>query len=149
MTSVAPKPDIECSIWIARPPEDTWNYLYDVSNEPQWRFGEISAEWTSDQPYGVGSTGLSVVQGMGDTPWRVTGWEGLRFISWVITGGRLEGNHAGYRLEPEDAGCRMTIHFRAKQSAFYRFLMLFIKRSIRRQFANDVERLKAIMEARY
>ena len=39
MTNVLPKPDVETSLWIARPPEDIWEYWYDVSNETQWRQG--------------------------------------------------------------------------------------------------------------
>jgi len=147
MTSNLPEPDIERSIWIARPVGEIWSYLYDVSNEPQWRFGEITAEWVSDPPYGVGSTGLSVVQGMGDTPWTVTEWEELRRISWIITGSRLEGCRAGYRLEPEESGTRMTIHFRAKRSVFMRIMMLFMKGTINRQLTGDIEKLKAILEA--
>ena len=35
MTSIVPKPDLEALIWIARSPQDIWEYLYDVSNETQ------------------------------------------------------------------------------------------------------------------
>ena len=147
MTSVLPKPDIEISIWIARPPEDIWNYLYDVSNETQWRGGTSTAQWISDPPHGVGSTGLHVIEGIGDWPWKVTEWEEPRIMSWDVTGGRFEGSHAGYRVAPEDAGCRVTIHMRVKPSALMRILMLIMKRRMRPQLAADLEKLKAIMEA--
>jgi hypothetical protein len=90
---------------------------------------------------------LHVVKGTGDWPWRVTDWEDLRSMSWDITGGRFEGAHAGYRIAPEDAGSRVTIHIRVKPSTFMRLLMFVMKRSIRRQFAGDLEWLKVIMEA--
>ena len=147
MTSISPETDVETSLWIARPPEDIWEYWYDVSNETQWREGVNAAQWVSDPPHGVGSSGLQVVEGIGDWPWTVTEWEEPRFMSWNVTGGRFEGARAGYRVTPEDAGSQVTIHMRVKPSAIMRVLMLIMKRRIRRQFDGDVERLKAIMES--
>ena len=147
MTSNRPKPDIERSIWIARPPEEIWNYLVDVSNETQWRGGVAEAQWISDPPHGVGSTGLHFIEGIGDWPWKVTEWEEPRIMGWDVTGGRFEGSHAGYRVTPEDAGSRVTIHMRVKPSALMRILMLIMKRRMRRQLAAHLEKLKAIMEA--
>ena len=147
MTGAQPKPDVETSLWIARPTEDIWEYWYDVSNEPQWRSGVISSQWTSDPPHGVGSTGVHIVQGPSDWPWQVTDWEDLRHISWEITGGRFEGAHVGYRVAPENAGSRVTIHIRVKPSVFTRILMPVVRPWMRGQFAGDLERLKAIMEA--
>ena len=147
MTSVAPRPDIECTIWIALPPEDIWEYFCDVSNETQWRDGVNSAQWISDPPHGVGSTGLSVIEGLGDWPWKVTEWEEQRIMSWELTGGRFEGGQSGYRVVPKDVGSLVTIHFRMKHSNLMRILMLIMKRRIRRQLAADLEKLKTIMEA--
>ena len=147
MTSVLPKPDIESSIWIARPPEDMWEFLYDVSNDTQWGGGVKAGQWISDPPHGIGSTGLNVVEGIGDWPWKVTEWEEPRIMSWDVTGGRFEGAHAGYRVAPEDAGSRVTLHMRLKSSALTRIFLLVMKRRMRRQLADDLEKLKAIMEA--
>ena len=147
MTSERLEPDVESSIWIARPPEDIWEYISDVSNDAQWREGVLSGKWISDPPHGVGSTGLDIVEGIGDWPWKVTELEKPHIASWVITGGRLEGAHAGYRIVPEDGGSRMTFYMCVKLSALMRIFMLIMKRRIRRQFDGDVERLKAIMEA--
>ena len=106
-----------------------------------------ASQWTSDPPHGVGSTGLTVVEGIGDCPWKATEWEEPHIMSWDVTDGRFEGAHAGYRVMPEDGGSRVTIHIRVKQSALMSILMLIMKRRMRRQLAGDLERLKAIMEA--
>jgi hypothetical protein len=90
---------------------------------------------------------LNVVEGVGDWPWKVNEWEAPRIMSWVATGGRFEGTQAGYRVVPEDAGSRVTMHMRVKQSALMRILMLIMKPRIRGQLAGDLERLKDIMEA--
>lgn len=141
------EPDVECSIWIERPPEEIWDYLADVSNEPLWRDIMIEARWVSDPPYGIGSTGLHVVKGVGDWPWKVTEWEEHRGVSWVVTDGRFEGSHAGYRVAPENAGSLVTLDVNFKLSAFMRFVMPIYKRRMRRQFATELTELKTIMEA--
>jgi hypothetical protein len=75
MTSDMPRPDIDSSIWIARPPEEIWNYIFEISNETQWRSGVIDAKWTSDPPHGVGSTGLHITESFGEVPWEIIEWE--------------------------------------------------------------------------
>lgn len=141
------KPDLECSLWIKRNPEEIWDYLADVSNEPNWREIMIEARWVSSPPHGIGSTGLNVVKGVGDWPWKITQWEEHRGVSWVVTGGRFEGSHAGYRIAPDNAGSLVTLDVNFKLSAFMKFFRPFYKRLLRRQFAAELTKLKAIMEA--
>ena len=147
MASTSPKPDVETSLWIARPPEDIWEYWYDVSNETEWRGGVITSQWISEPPHGVGSSGVHAVEGIGDWPWTVAEWEEPRSVSWDITGGRFEGARIGYRVAPEDAGSRVTMHMRVKPSALMRILVRIMRQRIARQLAGDLGRLKAIMEA--
>lgn len=147
MTSDRPRPDVESSIWIARPPQDIWDFLYVVSTDTQWRTGVTDANWISDPPYGVGSTGLHIIEGIGDWPWTVSELEEPHIMAWEVTGGRLEGSHAAYRMEPEGDGSRFTIEMRFKRSITMRFLALLMKGTIKRMFATDVEKLKAVMEA--
>jgi uncharacterized protein YndB with AHSA1/START domain len=147
MTSNRPEPDIESSIWIARPPEDIWDYLVDVSNDTQWRDGVTDAKWDSGPPHGVGSTGLHAGEGTDVMTWRIAEWEEPHILSWDVTGGRFAGGHAGYRLAPEDDGSRMTLHIGVKRSVLMRVLLRIMKGRFNRQLAADLEKLKAIMEA--
>ena len=140
------EPDVECSRWIERRPDEIWDYLADVSNEPQWRDIMIEAHWVSDPPYRIGSTGLHVVKGVGDWPWKVTEWDEHRSVSWIVTDGRFEGSHAGYRVLPENAGSLVTLHAHFKRSTFMRFVVPIVKLRMRRQFAAELSKLKAIME---
>jgi len=141
------KPAVERSIWIARPPEEIWDYLADVSNEPQWRDIMIEARWVSEPPYGIGSTGLNVVKGIGDWPWKIAEWDEPHSVSWDVTGGKFAGSQGGYHVDPEDAGSRVTIYAHFKLSAFTRLLMPIMTRSLGRQFAAELKKLKVIMEA--
>ncbi len=147
MTSDRQEPDIESSIWIARPPEDMWDYVSDVSNDAQWRDGVNSGKWSSDPPHGVGSTGLHIIEGIGDYPWKATAFEEPRILAWKVTGGRLSGGHGAYRIEPEGDGSRFTIEARMNRSVIMRLLMPILKRRIKRQDAIDLEKLKTILEA--
>lgn len=147
MTNDRPEPDIESSIWIARPPEDIWDYVFDVSNDAQWRDGVNSAKWISDPPHGVGSTGLHIIQNLGDYPWTATAVEAPFILAWDVTGGRFEGSHGGYRIEPEGDGSRFTLETRVKRSVIMSLLMLILKGRLKRQNAIDLEKLKTIFEA--
>ena len=146
VTGKSVKPDIEVSNWIASSPGDIWNYLLDVSKETNWREGVVEAQWVSDQPYGVGSKGLHIIENIGDWPWTVTELEEQRVISWVVTGGRFEGSHAGYRISPEGTGCTVTIHVRMELGGLMKILKPIMKPRIKGQLTGDLVRLKAIME---
>jgi len=143
-----PKPGVEVSTWIASSPEDIWDYLYDVSNEVLWRYGVYLAQWISEPPYGIGSTGYHIVAGMGNAPWIIAEWEELRIMSWDFPDGRYKGVRAGYRISPEDAGSRVAIYVNANRNVLVRIMTFVMKGFFIRQLAGDLERLKDIMEAR-
>ena len=147
MTSVLPKPDIEVSIWIARPPEDVWKYVSDISHDPQWQESVNSAKWISDPPHGVGSTGLHIIKDIGDWPWTATAFEEPHSLAWKVTGGRFEGSQGAYRIEPEGNGSRFTYETQIKRSVVIRLLMPILKGRIKSQNAIALEKLKAILEA--
>lgn len=147
MTSVLPKPDLESSIWIARPPEEIWKYVYDFSNDTQWREVVTSAKWISDPPHVVGSTGLHIIEGIGDWPWKATALEEPRLLAWEVTGGRFEGSQGAYRIEPEGNSSRFTLETQLKRSVVISLLIPILKRMIKRRDDSDLEKLKAILEA--
>ena len=147
MPSDRPEPDVESSIWISRSPEDIWNYIAEVSTDSQWRYGVIDAQWISDPPHGVGSTGLHIMEGIIEWPWIITALDEPRIMAWVGTGGRFEGSHGAYRIEPEGDGSRFTLEARMKRSVIMRLLILILKGRIKRQNGIALEKLKTILEA--
>jgi len=50
---------------IARPADEVFDYLADVSNNPSWQKGMQSCEWTSEPPIGGGSTYSQLARFMG------------------------------------------------------------------------------------
>lgn len=147
MTSGETWNSFQASIEIARPPEDVWRFLSDVSNDTRWRTGVTSARMISDPPYGAGSTGLHVVRGIGDWPWTITEWDEPRIMAWDVTGSMFRVSHASYGINAEGAGSRVTVETRLKPSVLMRVLMLIMKRTMRRQTASDLEKLKEILDA--
>ena len=146
MTSGETWNSFQASIVIARPPEDVWRFLSEISTDTRWRTGVTSAHMISDPPYGVGSTGLHVVRGIGDWPWTVTEWDEPRIMAWDVTGSMFRGSHGSYGINAEGAGSRVTVDTRLKPSVLMRVLMLIMKRTMRRQTASDLEKLKELLE---
>ena len=147
MTSDMPKPDIESSIWIDRSTKDIWNFLSDVSVDTRWRNGVTDAKWISNPPHGIGSTGLHIIEGIGDWPWRVTAFEEPQIWAWEVTGGRFEGSHDAYRIAPEGNGSRFTMETRWKRNVIIKLLGLILKGRIKSANASNLEKLKVILES--
>lgn len=134
---------MENSIFIARPPEDIWTFLTDIDNDRKWRKGLMETHWTSDEPSQLGSTAVYVFKGIGEVHWKLTEWEEQRVIGWDYIGGRLDGGHGSYRMEPENGGTRMTMRMELIAGVLFRmFLRLFVSR----QNDGDLKTLKAVME---
>jgi uncharacterized protein YndB with AHSA1/START domain len=140
-------PEMQAAIWIARPPEAVWVYLEDVSHDPHWRLGVRAARWTSSPPHGVGSTGAHSIQGQRDWKWTAAEVDRPKGMSWDYASGMFTGGRAGYRLQAEQGGTRLTMHLRLKPGLPQRLLMLVLKTLIKRQLAGDLAKLKAILES--
>ena len=56
----------DTTIFIDRPQQDVWPYVSDLVNYSKWQGSAQFAEWTSEEPPGVGSTTLEV----GKVLWR-------------------------------------------------------------------------------
>ena len=143
MTTDKPNVTIEKSIFIARPTEDIWNFLSDIVNDQKWRKGVVDTRWTSDEPSSLGSTAVYVIEGIGEVHWKLTEWEDQRVMGWDYIGGRFEGGHGSYRMEPEADGTRMMLRMELRAGFIFGILMKFI---VTNQMAGDLKKLKAIME---
>ena len=143
MTTDKPNVMIEKSIFIARPTEDIWNFLSDIVNDQQWRKGVIDTRWISGEPSNLGSTAEYIIEGIGEVHWKLTELEDQRVMGWDYIGGRLDGGHGSYRMEPEAGGTRMVMRMEIGAGVIFGILMKLIAT---RQMAGDLKELKAIME---
>lgn len=131
---------------ISRNPEPIWNYLMDVSNDVYWRNGITKAEWTSQPPYGIGSTGEHIHKDMGAMNWEITGFEDGRSYEFIHTAGGLKGSIAYFQVEPENNGSRVKVQMRVSGPLIMRIMMVFMGKMMRKGVRGDLNKLKELME---
>ena len=134
---------IENSIFIRRPTADIWNFLIDIVNDQRWRQVVIDTQWTSGEPCSLGSTAVYTIKGVGEVHWKLTEWEEQRVMGWDYIGGRLDGGHGSYRMEPEAGGTRMMMCMEIGAGFIFGTFMKFM---VTRQMAGDLKKLRSILE---
>lgn len=136
--------EIKESISISQPPEKIWNYLFLVTTDVEWRTDYSKTEWTSEPPYGLGSTGVHYHKKMGAIPWSIIKWEEGRHMEWVIGESKFTGSIGSYHIEPENGGSIVTIRSKMVLPLIMRIIMAIVGRKVVKA---DLLRLKTIMEA--
>lgn len=134
------------SISIAAKPEIIWEYWMDVTNDIHWRNGIIKAVWTSQPPYGIGSTGVHTHKDMGLMNWKVTAFNEGRSFEFIHTEGGLKGSVAYFQVEAENTGSCVQVQMRISGPFIMRFMMLFMAGMMRKGVRGDLQQLKKIME---
>ena len=143
MTTARPNITIENSIFIARPTADIWIFLSDIVNDQQWRKGVTDTRWVSGEPTMLGSTAVYDIEGVGEVTWKLTEWDAQHVMGWDYIGGRLDGGHGSYRMEPEAGGTRMMMRMEISANIILEIIIKFV---VKRQMAGDLKKLKAFME---
>jgi hypothetical protein len=118
----------------------------DVTNDVHWRNGIINAEWTSQPPYGIGSTGEHTHKDMGVMKWEITRFEDGRSFKFIHTAGGLKGSIALFQVEPENIGSRVNVQMRMSGPFIMRFMIFFMRNIMRRGVRGDLQKLKELME---
>ena len=134
------------SISISQNPESIWSYLMDVTNDVQWRNGIIKAEWTSQPPYGLGSTGEHTSKDMGVLNWEVTRIVDGSSYEFIHTAGGLKGSIATFQVEPESNGSRVNVQMRMSGPLLMRFMIFFMGSVMRKGVRGDLKKLKELLE---
>ena len=134
------------SLPISRNPESIWNFWMDVSNDVHWRSGITKAEWTSQPPYGIGSTGEHTHKDIGVLKWEVTGIEDGRGFEFKHTAGGLKGSIAFFQVEAETRGSRVNVQMRMSGPLIMRLMIVFMGRTMRKGVKGDLQKLKELME---
>ena len=134
------------SISISRNPESIWSYWMDVTNDVHWRNGIIKAEWTSQPPYGIGSTGEHTHKDMGAMNWKITRFEDGNSFEFIHTSGGLKGSIAAFQVEAENKGSRANVQMRMSGPFIMRFMIFFMGSMMRKGVRGDLQKLKELME---
>jgi len=118
----------------------------DVTNDIYWRSGIIKAVWTSEPPYGLGSTGEHTHEKMGVMNWEVISFQEGSSFEFIHTAGGLKGSIAYFNVESEDNGSRINVQMRMSGPFIMRVLMIFMAGIIHKGVRGDLQKLKELLE---
>jgi uncharacterized protein YndB with AHSA1/START domain len=140
--------EVEHTLEIARPADDVFSYITDVSRIPEWQ--QSAEEATLDGELREGARIREVRTFMGKRAVSTLEITELdppsRFSLQVIEGPvKFAIEHA---LESVDGGTRVTFVGRGDTGRVPRLLVGTVKRTISREFVKDLEQLKRRLESR-
>src|ERR1700745_615148 len=133
---------------IGRPAEEVFAVGQDVVRSPLWTPGLAEGRRTSGGPLGVGARMVYVGTFLGrryESPVACTGFAENKQFATATTGGPFH-LEVDQRLEPADAGTKLTFHCRADSRGFFRFAEPLVIRLTRKQVETAGENLKALLE---
>jgi carbon monoxide dehydrogenase subunit G len=139
----------ELTIEIARPPEDVFAYLTDVSNLPTWQSGVHGAEIVGGGEPRAGARIAESRHMVGrelHTTLEIADFEPPRLFGLRVLDGPMPFS-VRHELEPSGAGTRLTVIGEADPHFLPGFASGIVERRARKQFQKDFERLKHILES--
>ncbi|HEY8702213.1 MAG TPA: SRPBCC family protein [Arthrobacter sp.] len=143
-------PTVEENIFIARPPQEVFNFLVKSENIPVWDSSIVHAETVGDEPVGLGTraTGTSKVVGRKfDWTTEVAEFEPPRRLTSKSVGGQLDFTVTS-TLEPERDGTRLTYRIDAASGlggVFGRLGDLFVEKAQARTVRANLETLSELL----
>lgn len=144
---------VEESIVIERPAEEVFAFFDDRRNDGRWMAAVHESEWTDPgERTAVGRRGRMVMDAMGTREFTdvVTAYEAGRSVAHRSDGGSMVV-HTGCVAEPHQQGCRASVWLEPERlpgGPLGRLIAPLVAQGIRRNFRQDLARLKAILESR-
>jgi len=140
--------EFEVMTVINRPVEDVFAAVRDVAKYPLWTPGLLKVQRTSEDPIEVGGTMVYVGTFLGrryESPVTCTTLIENKQLTTTTTGGPyfLEVDQ---RLEPDDAGTKLTVHCKGESRGFFKLAEPLVVRLTQRQFDTGGSNLKALLE---
>ena len=126
--------------------EEVSNYVLDVSNDANWRYGVDASGLRSGDSLQVGSVGFTRV-GKAEVEWRVLSLLPGERVEWELLNGPFRGR-GGYRFKAVGEGTQFTLVSEVEPTGLYKLLGPLFRRIGRRRNQADVEKLRNILESR-
>lgn len=141
--------DVTAVARIAAPRQVVAGYVMDHANDPVWIGGITESELLDEPPLGVGSRVRRVASFMGK---RI---EYVNEVTRLEPGSLLEMRSVKspfpmvvtYAFEEADGATRASVRVQGDPSALYRLAGPLMTRRVRRSVQEDLQRLRAILEA--
>lgn len=139
---------VETTVAIARPPEDVFAFVADMTNAPAWQQGLHAVRRIPPGPVGVGSEHVFERRFAGRvlrSANRITGYDPPRLFAFEIPEGWISGR-AHYRVEPAAGGSQLTCRMEFTAAGGARRFEPLLARVLAHDSARDDQRLKALLE---
>lgn len=139
----------EKSIFINRPQQEMFDYVNDPANNAQWQSGVELSEWTSESPYGVGSTMKMVRSMLGrktESTIEVTKWDPPKQSGNKTVSGPVPVE-VTTTFEAQEDGTLLTITGQAEFGGFFKMAEGLVGKQVEKQIESDLAALKQILEA--
>jgi hypothetical protein len=130
---------------IHRPIEEVAEYVLDVTNDANWRYGVDESGFRSGDSKSPGSIGFTRV-GDVKVEWKVLSSIPRESIDWELLNGPFKG-HGGYRFKSVENGTQFTLVSDVEPTGFYKLIGPLFRWIGRRRNQLDVEKLRKILES--
>ena len=136
----------EFSVDVNRPPSEVFMYITDTDRLAEWQSGVVEAQWQGEKARGTRIHEVRKFLGRRiETELEVTEYEpdrrfGLRAVSGPVPVSVTQV------LEPRNGGTRIMFVGEGEPGGFFRLAEPVVARVAERQFKNDFETLKDILE---
>jgi uncharacterized protein YndB with AHSA1/START domain len=142
--------DFTIETQIERPVAHVFTYATDAATLPTWQTSTVSATPEDDKPLQIGSRLREVHRGGGKehaSLVEVSEYEHNRLFALHIIEGPLPID-ARLTFEEVDGGTLLRLRAHGQPTGALRLAQPLLRRTLKRQFTTDCERLKAILEGR-
>ena len=137
------------SVSINRSQQDVFDYVTDPANDAKWQGSTESSQWTSEGPYGVGSTQDSVIKFLGrkiESTAEITIWEppntyGFKVIKGPIPFQGVLGFDSTGESETE-----LTADFEAEFGGFFKLAEGLVGKQLNKEMDTNLGALKLLLE---
>jgi carbon monoxide dehydrogenase subunit G len=141
--------EFENTVFIQRSPQDVFDVITNPAKAVEWQSSSEAGEWTSDSPFGVGSTWKAKIKFMGrdiESDMQITDWESPSLVSFKTLSGPIP-MEATNNLEPKDNGTLLTLNGKIEFGGFFKMAEGMAGKQVVKQVENDNKTLKQLMES--
>ena len=140
----------QLSVSINRSQQDVFDYVTDPANDPNWQSSTESSRWTSQAPYGVGSTQDSVIKFLGrkiESTSEITIWDPPNTFGFKVTKGPIPFQGVVGFESTGESGTELTADFEAEFGGFFKLAEGLVGKQVSKEMDSNFSALKLLLEA--
>jgi uncharacterized membrane protein len=142
---------VENEIIINRPVEVVFAFITDIPNVPKWQTGVTESRQTTAGPVGVGTRGVNVRTVLGqrlETTFEVTEFTPNQTFALRSLTGPVSYDLRTTLAAVASGGTRLHSVLQAEPKGFFKVAEPVLASTVKKDFAEDLARLKALLESR-